>query len=206
MTSPISISKKYFVHIVAVDENYGIGYKDRLLFKIPADLEQFKKLTYNHTVVGGTKTIKTLPELRCRKVIQLSRSVDKQKSIRAERVVNNLTQASCFYSGMPKNFEPIFIIGGGEVYKETLNEISVIILTRIFSKAEKVDTHYFDPLAQQRRPLYMSVSSRRKCKHTGLEYQFEIYGYQKEHLKDFLKYKHSIKDLHTHDIDPVVRN
>ena len=55
------MSKKYLVHIVAVDENNGIGYKDGLLFRIKKDLQQFKRLTMGHVCIAGSKTYDHLP-------------------------------------------------------------------------------------------------------------------------------------------------
>ena len=42
--------------IVAVDENFGIGFNGDLLEHIPEDLKHFKELTSGHTVVMGRKT------------------------------------------------------------------------------------------------------------------------------------------------------
>ena len=47
--------------IVAVDENWGIGYDGKLLEKIPEDLKHFKELTNNNVVVMGRKTWNSLP-------------------------------------------------------------------------------------------------------------------------------------------------
>jgi dihydrofolate reductase len=92
------------------------------------------------------------------------------------------------YSQRHESSNPIFIIGGGEVYKETLKDVSVIMLTRIHAKAEKVDTWYPDFLSE-RRPKYCTESSRHTDEKTGLEYSFHIYGYDKEDLKNFLRHK-----------------
>ena len=47
--------------IVAVDEDWGIGFNGELLEKIPEDMEFFKDLTSNHIVVMGRKTWDSLP-------------------------------------------------------------------------------------------------------------------------------------------------
>lgn len=182
------MSKKYFVHIVAVDENNGIGFEDKLLYRIKKDLEQFKRLTLHSTVVAGTKTIETLPPLKGRNVVRLTRNPNIDNNDIS--VINNIKDL------IPKHVNwrteaggPIFIIGGGEVYKETLNDISVIVLTRIHAKAEKVDTWYPDFLSV-RKPTYCTESVRHKDPVSGLEYSFAIYGYDRGHLKHFLNYKH----------------
>ena len=47
--------------IVAVDEKWGIGRDNRLLFHLPADLKRFKELTSGHTVLMGRRTLQSLP-------------------------------------------------------------------------------------------------------------------------------------------------
>jgi dihydrofolate reductase len=48
--------------IVAVDQNWGIGYKGELLEHLPPDLKYFKELTTGHVVVMGRKTWDSLPK------------------------------------------------------------------------------------------------------------------------------------------------
>lgn len=48
--------------IVAVDENWGIGYQGQLLEHIPADLKHFKELTQYNVVVMGRNTWESLPK------------------------------------------------------------------------------------------------------------------------------------------------
>lgn len=47
--------------IVAVDEKWGIGRDNGLLFRLPADLKRFRSLTEGHTVLMGRKTLESLP-------------------------------------------------------------------------------------------------------------------------------------------------
>jgi hypothetical protein len=48
--------------IVAVDNNWGIGFNGDLLEYIPEDLKMFKQLTLGHTVIMGRKTWNSLPK------------------------------------------------------------------------------------------------------------------------------------------------
>ena len=47
--------------IVAVDENWGIGYNGDLLVSIPNDLKHFKTVTTGSTVIMGLNTWNSLP-------------------------------------------------------------------------------------------------------------------------------------------------
>ena len=48
--------------IVAVDEHWAIGYKDRLLVSIPNDQKHFREETTGKVVVLGRKTLQTFPQ------------------------------------------------------------------------------------------------------------------------------------------------
>ena len=50
--------------IVAVDENWAIGYKNELLVRIPADQKFFRQETTGKVVVLGRKTLETFPQGR----------------------------------------------------------------------------------------------------------------------------------------------
>ena len=45
--------------IACISKNYGIGYKDKLLFNIPDDMKHFRDITTNNIVVMGRKTLFT---------------------------------------------------------------------------------------------------------------------------------------------------
>lgn len=180
------MTKEYLVHIVAVDENNGIGFKDQLLFRIKEDLQNFKKLTMGCAVIAGSKTINTMPNLVGRSMYRFTRNADKPLT---GKLVNNITNIKGWLDGNKSSVKrPVFIIGGGEVYKETLNDVSVIVLTRIHGTAENCDTWYPDFLTD-RKPLYCTESSRHVDPISGLEYSFHIYGYDREDLKHFLQHK-----------------
>ena len=48
--------------IVAVNEDWGIGYQGQLLEHIPEDLKYFKAVTTDHIVVMGSKTWDSIPK------------------------------------------------------------------------------------------------------------------------------------------------
>ena len=47
--------------IVAVDENWGIGYKNELLVSIPADMKLFREKTTGNVIIMGRKTLESFP-------------------------------------------------------------------------------------------------------------------------------------------------
>lgn len=201
------MSKKYFVHIVAVDENNAIGFEDKLLFQISEDLKRFKRLTMHQAIIAGSKTLKTLPLLLDRHVLHLTKDVNKHLSpdgYRIKKRISTLDEAKGGWAEPPSVREPIFIIGGGEVYNSTLNDVSIIVLTRIHAKAEQADTWYPDFL-ELRRPPYCTESERHTDPKTGIEFSFVTYAYDREHLKHFLTFKAKRDKEHAKTQTPLAR-
>ena len=105
--------------IVAVDRNWGIGYKGRLLVSIPNDHKMFRKETLNKVIVYGRKTLETFPlsqPLDRRTNIILSRNPDYQ--VRGAVVVHSieelLKELEKYDSG------DVYIIGGESIYRQML--------------------------------------------------------------------------------------
>lgn len=112
--------------IVATDENWIIGKKNGLPWKLSADLKHFKALTTGHTVIMGRKTFdsigKPLPE---RTNIIITRNSDFK--VPDCIVVGSMEEA---LEASPDNDE-IFVMGGAEIYKQFLPIVQTIYLTRI---------------------------------------------------------------------------
>lgn len=122
--------------IVAHDKNYLIGGENKLLWHIPADLKRFKKITTGHTVVMGRKTFesigKPLPN-------RLNIILTKDKDFKAEGclIFNDVIS---LLNDINKEGE-IFIIGGGQIYKELFPLINRIYVTLV--DGEYVGDAYF---------------------------------------------------------------
>lgn len=112
--------------IVALASNNAIGKNNELLCHLPGDLQRFKQLTLNHTVIMGHKTYLSLPNgaLPHRKNIVLSKTV---KTIEGCIVADNIEKALSLCSGE----DEVFIIGGGTLYIQTLPITDKLYLTRI---------------------------------------------------------------------------
>lgn len=116
--------------IVAVDEHWGIGNKNELLIRIPADMKLFREETTGKVVVLGRKTLETFPgglPLKNRKNIILSSKKDFQ--VKDAQVVHSLEELL----EELKNYEEeeIYIIGGESVYRMMLNYCKKIHVTKI---------------------------------------------------------------------------
>lgn len=125
--------------IVAVDKNWGIGYKGNLLIHIPEDLKYFKRMTKNNVVVMGRKTLESLPgakPLPYRKNIIISRDINYK--IENCIVFNNILSA---VKELSNYNDDVFVIGGEAIYKEFLPFVEECYVTMIDSEFE-ADTYF----------------------------------------------------------------
>ena len=127
--------------IVAVDENWGIGYNGDLLEHIPEDLKYFKSLTTGHIVVMGRKTWDSLPHkpLKDRLNIVISRQPRGPLGNMAFSIPMDEAKVRVSLSN---DDEEWFIIGGGSIYQEFLSVCDRVYVTKICKKHENVDTYF----------------------------------------------------------------
>ena len=117
-------------HVVAVSQNGVIGKEGKLPWHFSADLKFFKNLTTNHTVVMGRKTFDSIGKaLPNRKNIVISREA--REGMAGVEFVTSVGAAL----ERAKHSE-IFIIGGAEIYKQTIDKIDGIYLTLIHANYE----------------------------------------------------------------------
>lgn len=106
----------------------GLGFENKLLFRISDDLKRFKELTSGHPVIMGRKTFesignKPLPN-RTNIVVTRNHSV----------AIPDVVICHSFEGALKKAKdidENIFIIGGGEIYKEAIRLVDRLYLTII---------------------------------------------------------------------------
>lgn len=132
--------------IAAVGQNFELGKKGDLCWKIKEDLQRFKKLTTNHTVVMGYNTFKSLgfKPLPSRRNIVISREPLDYEGIEVilEEDLNSFI-LECV-GAFKDNCEPeeIFVIGGGAIYRQFLPYARKIYLTEIRKIDPDADTFF----------------------------------------------------------------
>lgn len=124
--------------IVAVASDGAIGRANDLLWHLPADLKRFKELTTGHTILMGRKTFESLPRgpLPNRRNIIISRSLPAQPGAKVYPTIQQAMEACA-------SDEEVFIIGGGEIYRQLLPDTKQIYLTRV--QASFPDAEVFFP-------------------------------------------------------------
>lgn len=124
--------------IVAIADNYAIGKSGDLLCYLPDDLKHFKALTTGATVVMGKKTFFSLPRrpLPNRRNIVLTRDVSfTHEGVDVAHSIEELTSTL-----IPE--EKVFIIGGGEVYRQFMPLAKELHITHIHHTWEDADTFF----------------------------------------------------------------
>jgi dihydrofolate reductase len=117
--------------VAAAGNNNVIGGDNKLPWKMPADMKFFKDLTMHHSVIMGRKTFASFGiPLKNRRNIIITR--DTSLSISGCEVVHSLDEAI----KLVKDDKEVFIIGGAEIYRQSMAIANKIYLTRIHGDFE----------------------------------------------------------------------
>jgi dihydrofolate reductase len=125
--------------IAVIAKNRGIGKNNQLLWHIPEDLQRFKKITLGHPVVMGRNTYESLGRpLPGRANIVIARETDYEASgaVTVRSIPEALELAKKEAGG-----EEIFIIGGGQIYTQTIGLADRLYLTIVDQESE-ADTFF----------------------------------------------------------------
>jgi len=118
--------------IAAASENNALGKDNNLVWHLPNDFKRFKALTSGHYIVMGRKTVESFPKpLPNRTHVIITRQNDYEVP-EGCLVVNSLSKA---IEICPEN-EEVFIIGGGQIYKQSIDIADKIELTRVHTTVE----------------------------------------------------------------------
>jgi dihydrofolate reductase len=122
--------------VAAVAENGVIGANGKLPWHLPEDLQHFKQLTLGHPVIMGRKTWESIGRpLPNRNNIVVSRRAGFHAA--GASVALSLEDALALCAGP----DPVFIIGGNELYRAALPYAAGLVLTRIHRSYEG-DAHF----------------------------------------------------------------
>ena len=145
--------------IVAVARDGAIGRRGDLLFHISDDLRRFKRLTMGHPIVMGRKTFESFPKgpLPGRTNIVVTRSGDEALKIAAAEETGR-----------------IFIIGGGEIYRQAFGIADALELTDIDASVTDADT-FFPEIADADWQLIEETGPITDEK-SGVSYSFRSYA------------------------------
>ena len=115
--------------IVAMSKNRVIGKDNVMPWHLSDDLKNFKKITMGKTIIMGRRTYDSIGKaLPGRKNVILSRNLKDKDILVFDNLENALVNVG--------NEEEIFIIGGQDIYSQTINKANKLYLTTINDEIE----------------------------------------------------------------------
>jgi dihydrofolate reductase len=119
--------------IVAYAKNRVIGFKGQIPWHLSEDLKRFKKLTTGFTIVMGRKTYESIGRpLPKRRNVVLTRD----KNFKAEGIDVCASLEEALAEAKSRNEEKVFIIGGGEIYRQSLALADELLITHVDKEVE----------------------------------------------------------------------
>ena len=149
--------------IAALGYDRALGKENQLLWRIPEDLKRFKSLTVSHPVVMGRKTFESIGKaLPGRPNLVVTR--DKEWAAEGASVFYSPDEA--LDAARKLDSEEVFVIGGAQIYAQTLPVTDRLYLTLI--EEEKEADAFFPPYEH----LFTKILSEEERSHNGLKYQW----------------------------------
>lgn len=119
--------------VAAIGENRELGKNNQLLWRIPEDLKRFRAITRGHPIIMGRKTFESIGRpLPRRTNIIITRNAD----FKAEGCIIVGSVEEAIAKAKEFDNEEIFIIGGGEIYKQAMPMIDKLYLTVVKGSKE----------------------------------------------------------------------
>ncbi len=114
--------------IAAIGKNRAIGKDGKLPWHISEDLKRFKRLTTGHTVLMGRKTFESIT----------SSLPNRRRVVISSKPIPGIETFSSVHKALASlaDQEKVFVIGGGQVYMETLDHADELFLTLVDQGAD----------------------------------------------------------------------
>ena len=155
--------------VVAASENNAIGKNNQLLWNLPNDLKFFKNTTWGFPVIMGRKTYESVNKpLPGRINIVISRN----PSWKAAGAISTVSLEDAIQKAEETNCKEAFIIGGGEIFRQSISIADKIYLTRVHTTIEG-DT-FFPALDEKEWQLISNEDFEADDKHK-FGYSFQIW-------------------------------
>lgn len=126
--------------IVAVDRNWAIGNKNKLLVSIPNDMKNFRKITTGNVIVMGRKTLESFPQGQpLGNRVNIVLTGNRNYKVNGAVVVHSLDELM----EELKKYEDdqVYVIGGESIYRQLLPYCRKAIVTKI-DEVYEADTHF----------------------------------------------------------------
>lgn len=164
--------------IAAIGENRELGKDNKLLWHIPEDLKRFKELTLGHSVIIGRKTFESIGRpLPNRTNIIVTRDKDYkaegcivthsiEEAIKAAR--ETTSGVSIESDAFNKPLDRVFIIGGAQIYQQSIKFADRLYLTLVHASFPDADA-FFPDYSAFTKVIAKGIRSSAGYKYTFLE-------------------------------------
>jgi dihydrofolate reductase len=156
--------------IAAIGKNYELGRKNELLWDMPADMKHFRETTRGHTVIMGQKTFESLPNGALPKRRNIVVTHDKDFSAEGVEISYSLEEVLASFKN---STEEVFVIGGGQIYKQSMATADRLYITHVDAEFPDADTFFPEII-----PVVWNEVSREEHKkdpENPFNYAFSIY-------------------------------
>ncbi|MDB5249496.1 MAG: dihydrofolate reductase [Segetibacter sp.] len=139
--------------IVAASTNNVIGKNNQLPWNLPVDMKFFKNTTWGMPVIMGRKTFASMDNKPLPGRINIV--ITRQKNWKAEGAVVVSNWDDALFVAKDADCKEVFVIGGGEIFKEAIKKANRIYMTRVHTM---VDGDIFFPEIEGKK--WQRVSNR----------------------------------------------
>lgn len=159
------------ISILSVDNKYGIGKNNGLLFHLPLDMKFFRETTKGHVVFMGENTLLSFPESKpLKNRVNVVLSQDKTHNYEGCVNVHDFDEFIKILKEKGKD-EDVFVIGGASIYRQTLPYVDKVLLTKV--NADGGATVFFPNLDED--PKFKCIDEGSPIKDGEYEIRFTTY-------------------------------
>lgn len=155
--------------MAAKARNNVIGKDNDLVWHLPADLKFFKQTTKGHTLIMGRKTFESLGNPLPHRDSWI---VTRNRDYHADGITTFHSLQSALNEAEKRQLETVFILGGGEIYRQSMTLADKMIITEVHEDFEG-DT-YFPEIDQS---LWKEISREEHQADEKNKYDFAFVQY-----------------------------
>jgi len=157
--------------VVAASTNNAIGKDNKLLWNLPNDLRFFKNVTWAMPVLMGRKSFDSLGNKPLKGRINIVLTSSKFLKHNGIVVVNKINNEEFF--AKENDYKELMILGGGNVYAQTIDDADNIYMTRVHHVFEDADT--FFPVIDEKKWKLVSNEDHLKDDRHAYDYSFQVW-------------------------------
>ncbi|MEI6088197.1 MAG: dihydrofolate reductase [Bacteroidota bacterium] len=155
--------------VVAASKNNAIGKDNQMLWHLPKDMRFFKNTTWAMPVVMGRKTFESLSGKALSG--RLNIVVTRQKDWKALHVTTVNSIEAAIEVAASQDYKELYIIGGADIYAQTLSMADTVYLTRVDTTIE-ADSYF--PILGEEWEMVSEDSFKADSKH-AFPFHFQVW-------------------------------